>query len=214
MRKYNVIITDDNPIDRMILRKMLESDKSFEIFEAENGIKCTEILNKQKVDLVLLDILMPGELGTETLTKIRSKYNQLELPVIMITASDYEGDLIKCLDSGANDYISKPVNFKIAHSRILTHINASEVLKNTNKVKEISALSAIVATYNHEINNPLTIALTSLKKATWPNKSDYEKVEQSLWRIADIVKKIEEINDNQSFEIESYVENIKMMKLK
>jgi diguanylate cyclase (GGDEF)-like protein len=76
------------------------------------------------VDLVLLDVMMPGMDGVATLRQLRRTRSVSELPVIMVTAKDASADVVDALDAGANDYMTKPVDFAIAQARIRTQLTA------------------------------------------------------------------------------------------
>ncbi len=182
MNTKKILLVDDSDFDRELFRKVLSKVENFQIVEAETGEKCFEILNTEKIDLILMDIMMPGVFGTEVLVKIRSNFNALLLPIIMVTSKADTVDVINSLRSGANDYITKPVNFEIALSRINTHLKLSEVSKEMAKLQELAALDAMIATYNHEINNPLAIAIGYLEQQDL--NSVREKLSSSMWRIA------------------------------
>ena len=82
------------------------------------------MLAAQHVDLVLLDVMMPGMGGIETLRQLRQSRSVSELPVIMVTAKDSSEDVVEALDAGANDYVTKPVDFAVALARIRTQVTA------------------------------------------------------------------------------------------
>jgi len=78
------------------------------IFEAENGKKALEILNREPINLILLDIQMPEKNGYDTSSEIRKNEKLKKLPIIALTAGIMVGEKEKCFDYGMNDYISKP----------------------------------------------------------------------------------------------------------
>ena len=162
MKQKKVLIVDDSEFDRQLLGKAFARKDKFQTLEAASGVECLRCLDEQPVDLVLLDILMPGSVGTEVLTEIRKKFNPIELPIIMVTSRADVSDVIGCLKCGANDYITKPVNFEVATSRILTHLTLGDLSRKMTRLQEKSALNAMVTTYNHEINNPLAAVTNSL----------------------------------------------------
>lgn len=213
MNLKTIMIVDDSDFDRELLLKALLRKGNFKIIEAGSGEQCLELLKTQKVDIILMDIMMPGEFGTQILIKIRERFNPIELPIIMVTAMADASDVIGCFHIGANDYITKPVNFDIAISRISTHLLLSDVSREMTRLKELEALNAMITTYNHEINNPLTIALGSINEDISINQKNIDTLRKSLWRIAEIVKKIREVTEKK-IEYESYTGTSKMVKIK
>lgn len=209
-----ILVVDDSDFDRNIVSSVLLK-KGFKVISVNSGEKCLEEVKTSKPDLILLDIMMPGVHGTEILRILRERFNSIELPIIMVTGKSDDSDVIEALILGANDFITKPVNFEVAERRMITHLKMSGLSKQMGHLKETEAINAMITTYNHEINNPLTIALGCLK--VHKIKNDEEsliKLEAALWRVADIVKKIEEIASVENFEVEKYSDNTNMIKIK
>ncbi len=157
---------------------------------------------------------MPGVHGTEVLKKIREKFNPIWLPIIMITAKSEASDVVSCLQKGANDYITKPLNFEVAVSRISTHLKLAEISHEMSRLKEMAALDAMITTYSHEINNPLAIAIGCLNTSLLDDEVAVEKLKSSLWRVADIVKKIRSVTEQKEAEYQEYAGSGKMVKMR
>ncbi|MBR6325440.1 MAG: response regulator transcription factor [Lachnospiraceae bacterium] len=102
--EYRVLICDD---DRDIVRAigLFLKGEGYTVFEAYNGQEALDILDKEEVHLLLLDIMMPVMDGVETLQEIRKKWN---LPVILLTAKSEDSDKVLGLNLGADDYVTKP----------------------------------------------------------------------------------------------------------
>lgn len=104
-----VLIVDDDMRNAFALSKIL-AEKQMDVLIATSGFKALEILDKEEsVDLVLMDIMMPEMDGYETMHKIRAQERFWNLPVIALTAKAMPDDKRKCLESGANDYLAKPI---------------------------------------------------------------------------------------------------------
>jgi CheY-like chemotaxis protein len=104
-----ILLVDDDMRNLFALSKIL-SEKGINVIKAEDGNKAIAILDENRaVDLVLLDIMMPGMDGYETARAIRAKPRFASLPIIALTAKAMKDDRDKCIASGANDYLSKPV---------------------------------------------------------------------------------------------------------
>lgn len=104
------MLVDDDIRNTFALAQILE-EKGVEIFEAENGEVAIETLkNNKDIDLILMDIMMPIMDGYETMKIIRQMPDFQKIPIITLTAKAMKEDYQKAIDSGANDYISKPLD--------------------------------------------------------------------------------------------------------
>lgn len=109
LNDLNILVVEDNKINMLLCKKMIHSIlPNSVIFEAENGQKALEILEKEKINLILLDIQMPVKNGYETTIEIRKNNKLKNLPIIALTAGIMVGEKEKCLEYGMDDYISKP----------------------------------------------------------------------------------------------------------
>jgi two-component system phosphate regulon response regulator OmpR len=111
----NVLIVDDDSRTRSLLRSYLE-EMGFRVFGAEDGSRLEHALETQKVDVVVLDLMLPGEDGLSLCRRLRGK--GLEVPIIMLTARGSEIDRIIGLELGADDYLPKPFNPRELAARI------------------------------------------------------------------------------------------------
>ncbi len=103
---YNILVCDDEK-DIVSALKIYLSSGDYQVFEAYNGREALSVLAREDIHLVLLDIMMPGMDGIETLTRLRENSN---VPVILLTAKSEDTDKVLGLDVGADDYITKPFN--------------------------------------------------------------------------------------------------------
>ncbi len=115
---YTVLIADDESEIRNLLRLYLEKD-GYQVLEAGDGIQAAKLIAKEEIDLVLLDIMMPGMDGYQVLRKIRENSN---IPVMILSAKNQDVDKILGLDLGADDYLAKPFNPLEAMARINSNI--------------------------------------------------------------------------------------------
>jgi signal transduction histidine kinase/CheY-like chemotaxis protein/HAMP domain-containing protein len=118
-----VLIVDDDVRNIFALTSILERHQ-IQVVHAENGRAGIELLAQSpEIDIVLMDIMMPGMDGYETIRSIREVEALRELPIIAVTAKAMKGDREKCIDSGASDYIAKPVDLDQLFSlmRVWTH---------------------------------------------------------------------------------------------
>ena len=103
-----VLVVDDLAVNRRLLTAILTSHE-YEVVEAESGEQALEVLAGGRVDLVLLDVLMPGLDGHETCRRIRADPQHAYLPVVMVTASG-PAEKVRAIDAGADDFITKPLD--------------------------------------------------------------------------------------------------------
>ena len=103
---YNILVCDDER-DIVSALKIYLSSGDYQVFEAYNGADALRTLEREEIHLILLDIMMPGMDGIETLTRLRETSN---VPVILLTAKSEDTDKILGLNVGADDYITKPFN--------------------------------------------------------------------------------------------------------
>ena len=108
-RTSRLLIVDDNELNRDMLARRLER-KGYEVVLAAGAHQLMERISEGNIDIVLLDIEMPEISGLDALKTVRETYSQVELPVIMVTAKNQSEDIVRALDLGANDYVTKPIN--------------------------------------------------------------------------------------------------------
>lgn len=104
-----ILIVDDEPDVLMLCRVNLEFE-GYQVLEASDGEEALEVLGRERVDLVLLDVMMPGLDGWEVLASIKERPQTADIPVIMLTAKAQDRDQIRGWSEGAHDYVTKPFN--------------------------------------------------------------------------------------------------------
>jgi len=130
-----LLIVDDISDNRTILTRRFQR-RGFDVVEAECGLTAIELIDKESFDLVLLDVMMPGMDGIETLKRIRSGNSASELPVIMVTAKSESTNIVDALELGANDYVTKPVDFAVALARVNTQISRKRAVERVALANE------------------------------------------------------------------------------
>ena len=121
LRAGRLLIVDDLAGNRDALTRRFRR-RGFEIVEADSGPEALRLVDEQTFDCVLLDVMMPGMDGTEVLQRIRQKFSPSLLPVVMVTAKSQPEDIADALKFGANDYVTKPVDFVVALARVNSQI--------------------------------------------------------------------------------------------
>lgn len=118
---FSILLVDDNPENRDMLSRRLER-QGYRITLAEDGYQALSQMQRASYDLVLLDVMMPGINGFEVLAQLRKTHSPTDLAVVMVTAKGESQDVVQALQLGANDYITKPVDFPVALARIQTQL--------------------------------------------------------------------------------------------
>jgi adenylate cyclase len=113
-----ILIVDDNDDNRYTLQLLLEADGHERIASAAGGNEAIALLNKEKFNLVLLDMMMPDLNGDEVLKIIKGNTETRDIPVVMISADSDTEKVSKCIELGADDYLPKPFNPAILRARI------------------------------------------------------------------------------------------------
>jgi len=111
-----ILVVDDNELNRDMLSRRLRS-RGYDVTVAEDGVRALALVEGGEFDLVLLDLMMPGLSGIEVLRLVREKRSREELPIVITTARDQADDVIEALRSGANDYVTKPLDFPVVVAR-------------------------------------------------------------------------------------------------
>jgi diguanylate cyclase (GGDEF)-like protein len=126
-----LLLVDDEETNRDALSRRLVR-KGFTVLTAESGRDALAMIGAHRVDAVLLDVMMPEMSGIETLRLLRESRSAAELPVIMVTAKDRSEDVVEALELGANDYVTKPIDFPVALARIRTQVTTRRTDPLTN----------------------------------------------------------------------------------
>jgi CheY-like chemotaxis protein len=113
-----VLVVDDDPNSRVLLRKILSSMPKTEVIEAEDGAEALELARQRKPDLVLLDIMMPVMDGIEFLKRCAADEQLSKIPVMMVTALADRDRIIASVSHGARDYIVKPFDSTGLRSKV------------------------------------------------------------------------------------------------
>lgn len=143
-RPSRLLIVDDNEMNRDMLARRL-ARKGYVIGLADSARDLLPRVKEEGIDLVLLDIEMPDVTGLDALQTLRGSYSPIELPIIMVTAKNQSDDIVKALEMGANDYLTKPIDFPVALARIstqLSHKNAQEALRESEERYALAARGA------------------------------------------------------------------------
>lgn len=133
----NIFITEDDDSIRALVKVALEG-YDHNVYDFETAEEALEMAEKVKPDLAIFDIMLPGMQGTEAVKKLRQNDKLKKLPIIILTAKDSEIDKIIGLDSGADDYVTKPFSVMELMARVRSQLRRTE--EQTVNYKELGVL--------------------------------------------------------------------------
>ncbi|MEA2093994.1 MAG: phosphate regulon transcriptional regulator PhoB [Pseudomonadota bacterium] len=153
----SILVVDDDPAIREMVTLVLMQG-GFEVIEAASALEARQTIRSRTPDLILLDWMLPGQSGYEFARSLRRDPSRKEIPIIMLTARDQDGDKVAALDAGADDYVAKPFSV----NELLARIRA--VLRRTSRgtsseILEIKALRLDTASHRVTVDDtPLELA--------------------------------------------------------
>lgn len=111
-----LVVEDDADIQQLVSYNLIKS--GFHVTCADSGEEALQILDREQIDLILLDLMLPGKDGMEICTIIRAKTDSFQPPIIMLTAKSEEDDIVTGLSCGADDYVTKPFSPRVLIARV------------------------------------------------------------------------------------------------
>jgi len=137
--EWRLLVVDDNEDNRYTLTRRLQREGYTNLTIAEDGQQALDLLAAQPFDLVLLDVMMPGLNGYDVLQRVRSDERLRHIPVIMISALDEIESVIRCIELGAEDYLSKPFNPVLLRARVGASLEKKtlrdEMIRNVQRME-------------------------------------------------------------------------------
>jgi class 3 adenylate cyclase len=160
-----VLVADDSAVNRKLLVQLL-SRLGLQSIEVEDGAAALAVLQAEGpagIDVVLLDVVMPGLDGYETLAAIKDDETLRDLPVIMVSGVDELDSVVRCIEMGATDYLSKPLNPQILGARINASL-AAKRLRDLDKeyLERQTALTATIERQREELSRFLSPQVAAL----------------------------------------------------
>lgn len=125
----SILIVEDEELNRTLLERKLKED-GYNVTSCATGAAALALANREKFDLILLDIMLPDMNGVEILKSLKNNPDLLHTVVIMVTANDDRETVMQCIDIGAADYLAKPYSMLIVKSRIRHALNIGSSSKD------------------------------------------------------------------------------------
>ena len=134
--KYSILVVEDEPDIAELIEFNLKNE-GYNVFLASNGEKGIELARKKSPSLILLDLMLPGIHGIDVCRVLNNDNNTKDISIIILTALGQEEDIIKGLETGADDYVTKPFSFPVLEARI-----KSVLRRRRNEDKENGVVEA------------------------------------------------------------------------
>lgn len=156
---YKILVVDDVDSNVLLLKVLLNNEK-FQVVTANNGAQAIEQVTKEKPDLILLDVMMPGMDGYEVAVRLKSNQDTRDIPVVFLTALNDTSSVVKGFRTGANDFISKPFNKEELIIRVIHQISLIAakriILKQTEELrKTIMGRDKLYSVIAHDLRSPM-----------------------------------------------------------
>lgn len=145
----SIVVVEDEQLSRDMLVRRLTS-RAFDVVAFDGAADAIAHIDASRVDLVLIDNAMPGINGVDAVRLLRQKWSHDSLPIIVVSALVDSDDVVEALDAGANDYVVKPINFKVLLARMRTALrmkhNVSLLLEAERQRVLMESLARAAAT--------------------------------------------------------------------
>ena len=129
-----ILIADDTPDNIRLLEFCLDDIEDCELFTATNGVEALEVAREVHPETILLDVMMPGKDGIQVCREIRMDPKLAQVPIILVTAMSDEDDVVRGLEAGADDYVTKPFNGRIVAARTLAAVQRYTVVSENRRL--------------------------------------------------------------------------------
>ena len=214
-----ILVIDDLPENVFMLQDRLEHE-GYKVLTAYNGKSGIEKAQNELPDLILLDVMMPDINGFEVCKTLVNDSRTSDIPIILVTAKTDAEDIKEGLESGAYDYIKKPINKIELLARVKSELKLSDANKLLVEVEKRNTFFATVVTANHKIKQPLTlISLSSaaikreLKKDKISKDTVLGKIKYIDLAITEITAVLDQLNKIKEPVLSNYTKTIKMVKV-
>lgn len=141
MPHKTLLVVDDDAHSRAMLSTRLKQS-GYDVAEAADAKRAMEIVGQQRIELILLDAVMPGATGVDLLKLLRATHSAEQLPVIMLSAHSDSERMVEALTLGANDYVAKPFDFAVALARIQLQLSRKKAEDALRESEQRYALAA------------------------------------------------------------------------
>lgn len=201
-----IMVVDDQPINIQLLRRKLEKE-NMDVVSAEDGHECLQKVEQNLPDLILLDVMMPDMDGFQVCQELKRREATKAIPVIFITAETTKKGKLEGLESGAVDYLTKPIDLDETLARVQTQLRFQAVNRENidlqtrlGEARRTAAIGAITQGIAHNLNNLLGVVVgyLDLAKTNLDNpdsaRKSIDRVEVAVQRMIGIIKQLTSVS--------------------
>jgi len=202
MSASKILVVDDQPINVQLLKRKLERE-GLGVVAAYTGLEAIDMVDREKPDLILLDVMMPDMDGIEVCQRLQAREETRSIPIIFITARSTKESKLEGLGVGAVDYITKPIDLDETLARVQTQLRFvainRQLLDLTRRLEEArraATIGAITQGIAHNLNNLLGVVIgyLDLVQVYFDKPEQVKKntkhVEEAVQRIVSIIKQL------------------------
>lgn len=197
---HRILIVDDEAVNRAVLYNHLRS-AGYLVEQASHGEEALEILAREDIDLVVLDVMMPRISGYEVCRRIRRDHPLEKLPILFLTAKTQVADLVAGLGAGGNDFLAKPIAKEELLARVGTHLELLDVHRKLARlVLDLEARNSELARFNYTVSHDLRNPLVTISNYLGVVRRDFEtghdeRVGHDLDRLETATEKLQRLLD-------------------
>lgn len=192
--EYKILVVDD-VMTNVLLLEVLLNKEGFNVITASDGKSAIDIIAKEKLDLILLDINMPKMSGFEVIHEIKKHSQFRDIPVIFLTAMNDTDNIVKGFELGGNDYIIKPFNKEELMARIIHQLSLLAakriILKRTYELKQtILARDKMYSVIAHDLRSPMASVKMIMNSIV--HDLDKDKIDPGMYELLNLANKTTE----------------------
>ena len=211
--RSKILIVDDSNTFILYLKSLLEDEKNIELRAIQDPRQAVAEATSWQPDLLLTDFEMPDIGGPELCRIFRRNEELKDIFIIMLTSKEGDMPLVEAINNGANDYICKASHKAVILIKIQSMIRQAEMAKALINRKQLEAISMLIVTAKHNLNNSLAISNMAIRNAQKNNITPEAALEQVREINMDISLTLNKLDEIENLESELYAGRTKMLKL-
>ena len=211
--RQKILFVDDSKSVLNAVGDALRQGGFFEVVTCDDPLLALTLVD-DSFECVITDFEMPKMNGPQLCKAIRYEKQLHHLPIIVLTGSEKPSSIIEAMDSGADDFLLKSLALDLLTVKIQSMIKLKQLRMHEMEFQSLKVMREMVVTYNHEINNPLTVVLAEMialgPSITAKQKKKFDRVLHNLERIRDTVARIRILKE---YKVTDYSPKQKMVKI-